>query len=1029
MLLQSRWLCALGFVLATWAAGARAGDEPAVPKAMLADAQLSDVCFVNAQHGWAVGDRGVIWHTADGGENWQSQSSGVDCRLSTVCFLDEKTGWAAGGFMQPYTHATRGVVLRTRDGGEHWSIDRKLVLPAIRRLGFFDATHGWALGQVSAYFPSGMYATSDGGRSWSAMPAVDAHNWLAGDLTDRDTGAVGGRASALAVIRRHGAEPLVADYGLRAIWQMRLMAPTGGWLVGDGGLVLKTQDLGKSWQTPEGEIPSALRNHFDFTALAVHGSHCWVAGAPGTLVLHSGDGGQTWNTHPMDQTLPIRSLAFADEKTGWAVGDLGTILATTDGGRTWKKQHAGGSRAAFVGFYSRAIDIPLELIARLSADEGYLGAMEVLYREDLETGAAESSDRAAAAHEAAVLAGGSAAQQAWRFPLRSAGLRLSAEQLVETWNQANDGGAIDKLEAQVVARIRMWRPSVVFTAAAESRSFDPLSHLVNQLVLRAVERAADPAQYPEQLAEAGLQPWKVHKVFGTLPPGLSGNVNINTAQLAVRMGRSIGELAAPARGVIATEFAPPAANVGFRLLLDHVPQGLGQRDFFSGIPLSPGGDARRAYEEAGESNLTAMRREAQMRRNLQAILAQADSGDSSDGRFLAGIGEQTRTMEPARAAELVFQLAERYDRAGRWELASECFSLVADRYSKSPLAASSLVWLVQYYASGEAAWRNRTAQRLTVQQVTALAPTGGPSQGAEGVEQAGGLSAAARVERGGALAKDLNEGESRAAKAAGYAKQLEQFEPALFGEPNIRFSLASAQRQQGVPRQAERFYLALRHARPHDAWWACAQTELWLAERKNQPPKELCNCVRAAGKPRLDGQLDEPMWRGNSIELHSPLRDDADWGAVAMLAYDEEFLYVGISCTRAAGVKYTPNDQPRPRDADLSDEDRVEVLLDLDRDFATYYRLVVDHRGFTSESCWRDKTWNPNWFVAAGGDDHAWTVEAAIPLSELTGQQPASRAAWALGVQRIVPGVGFQSWNTPASPEITPEGFGLLIFQ
>ena len=110
---------------------------------------------------------------------------------------------------------------RTRDGGEHWSIDRKLVLPAIRRLGFFDATHGWALGQVSAYFPSGMYATSDGGRSWSAMPAVEAHNWLAGDLTDRDTGAVGGRASALAVIRRHGAEPLVADYGLRAIWQMR----------------------------------------------------------------------------------------------------------------------------------------------------------------------------------------------------------------------------------------------------------------------------------------------------------------------------------------------------------------------------------------------------------------------------------------------------------------------------------------------------------------------------------------------------------------------------------------------------------------------------------------------------------------------------------------------------------------------------------------------------------------------------------------------------------------------------------------
>ena len=59
----------------------------------------------------------------------------------------------------------------------------------------------------------------------------------------------------------------------------------------------------------------------------------------------------------------------------------------------------------------------------------------------------------------------------------------------------------------------------------------------------------------------------------------------------------------------------------------------------------------------------------------------------------------------------------------------------------------------------------------------------------------------------------------------------------------------------------------------------------------------------------------------------------------------------------------------------------------------------------------------------------AWTVEAAIPLSELTGQPPAATPAWAVGIQRIVPGVGFQSWTKPAAPEIIPEGFGLLLFQ
>ena len=58
-----------------------------------------------------------------------------------------------------------------------------------------------------------------------------------------------------------------------------------------------------------------------------------------------------------------------------------------------------------------------------------------------------------------------------------------------------------------------------------------------------------------------------------------------------------------------------------------------------------------------------------------------------------------------------------------------------------------------------------------------------------------------------------------------------------------------------------------------------------------------------------------------------------------------------------------------------------------------------------------------------------WTAEAAIPLSELSGQHPTAKTAWAVGIQRVVPGVGFQSWTAPAASEIMPEGFGLLIFQ
>ena len=56
-------------------------------------------------------------------------------------------------------------------------------------------------------------------------------------------------------------------------------------------------------------------------------------------------------------------------------------------------------------------------------------------------------------------------------------------------------------------------------------------------------------------------------------------------------------------------------------------------------------------------------------------------------------------------------------------------------------------------------------------------------------------------------------------------------------------------------------------------------------------------------------------------------------------------------------------------------------------------------------------------------------AEAAIPLAQLTGTMPKSSDVWALGIQRIVPGVGMQSWTTPAAVEPTPQGFGYLIFE
>ena len=245
----------------------------------------------------------------------------------------------------------------------------------------------------------------------------------------------------------------------------------------------------------------------------------------------------------------------------------------------------------------------------------------------------------------------------------------------------------------------------------------------------------------------------------------------------------------------------------------------------------------------------------------------------------------------------------------------------------------------------------------------------------------------------------------------------------------MRFPLAVADNRQGLTRQADRFYQSARRGRQDEAWSTCAAGEQWLGTRTGAAPKQVATCSRAKTKPRLDGRLDDALWRQTApLELHSPARDDDAWSAVSMLAYDDEYLYWAASCRRASAAPAAGPKKGRQRDADLTNADRIELCLDLDRDWTTFYRLSADSRGRTHDECWHDASWNPGWFVAVDEGKEAWTIEAAIPLSELARQIPAAGQAWAIGLTRVVPGVGLQSWSKPAAVEPLGAEFGLLMF-
>ena len=108
-----------------------------------------------------------------------------------------------------------------------------------------------------------------------------------------------------------------------------------------------------------------------------------------------------------------------------------------------------------------------------------------------------------------------------------------------------------------------------------------------------------------------------------------------------------------------------------------------------------------------------------------------------------------------------------------------------------------------------------------------------------------------------------------------------------------------------------------------------------------------------------------------------------------MLAYDHEYLYLGLSVSRPKDTATRSSRNRGRANGELADQDRVELVIDVDRDYATYYKFTIDHTGRTAESCWHDATWNPEWFVASGGDESAWTAEAAIPLARSPPSRPA----------------------------------------
>jgi len=284
-------------------------ERPAAPSTLAPQAWMLGAARAG-QRLVAVGERGIVILSDDGGRQWRQARVPVSVTLTAVRFVDDRHGHAIG-------HG--GVVLSTADGGEHWHkrLDghqaAQLVLQEARARGaaaalsaadrlvadgadkplldlhFFDAMHGLVVGAYNLAFE-----TRDGGRTWQS--------W-SGRLPNP-------RGLHLYALRVRGSQVLIA---------------------GEQGLVLRSTDGGATF--------SALRIPYAgsfFTAELIGEQAIVVAGLRGN-VWRSTNGGASWSKEPLPSAVTLIGSAVLEDGRMVLADQTGQVFAREPEQAAWQR--------------------------------------------------------------------------------------------------------------------------------------------------------------------------------------------------------------------------------------------------------------------------------------------------------------------------------------------------------------------------------------------------------------------------------------------------------------------------------------------------------------------------------------------------------------------------------------------------------------------------------------------------------------------------------------------------------------------
>ncbi len=122
------------------------------------------------------------------------------------------------------------------------------------------------------------------------------------------------------------------------LYAVKFVTPKKGWIAGEQGTILYTEDGGDTWEHQESGTERIIKSLF-----FVNERQGWAVGGESAtrvkgVIIHTNDGGKTWIQQDGDFNLPLNGLFFLNDKEGWIVGNEGILLHTTDGGKKWERQ-------------------------------------------------------------------------------------------------------------------------------------------------------------------------------------------------------------------------------------------------------------------------------------------------------------------------------------------------------------------------------------------------------------------------------------------------------------------------------------------------------------------------------------------------------------------------------------------------------------------------------------------------------------------------------------------------------------------